>query len=141
MTKQEIKEAIAKGIAGQGTNVDGGGYLPKILEAIVDAIPEGGASPIAPEPTIVINWVSFEDVDETNAADQLGITVDELRALPNQSVVKTIEGYVLTRTLYNSSANGDFDVIFGGQELNNTLGRCVYLQRKDGEYTIIAEEV
>ena len=27
MTKQEIKEAIAKGIAGQGTNVDGGGGI------------------------------------------------------------------------------------------------------------------
>ena len=39
MTKEEIKAAIAKGIAGQGTNVDGGGYLPKILDAIVDAIP------------------------------------------------------------------------------------------------------
>lgn len=39
MTKEEIKAAIAEGIAGQGTNVDGGGYLPKILDAIVDAIP------------------------------------------------------------------------------------------------------
>ncbi len=29
MTKQEIKEAIAKGIAGQGTNVDGGGIFLK----------------------------------------------------------------------------------------------------------------
>lgn len=39
MTKQEIKALIEKGIAGQGTNVDGGGYLSKILDAIVDAIP------------------------------------------------------------------------------------------------------
>lgn len=49
MTKEEIKAAIAEGIAGQGTNVDGGGYLPKILNAIVDAIPEGGGN----EPYIV----------------------------------------------------------------------------------------
>lgn len=53
MTKEEIKTAIAKGIAGQGTNVDGGGYLPKILDAIVDAIPEGGGNePLVVEGTV-----------------------------------------------------------------------------------------
>ena len=64
MTKQEIKEAIAKGIAGQGTNVDGGGYLPKILEAIVDAIP-------STSPLVVHEFDGpFEDYkDEYNVDD------------------------------------------------------------------------
>lgn len=42
MSKEEIKALIAAKIAGQGTMVDLGGALPTILDAIIDAIPEGG---------------------------------------------------------------------------------------------------
>lgn len=62
MTKQEIKDAIQKGIAGQGTNVDGGGYLPKILDAIVDLIPEGGGN----EPLIVKGSVADDEFQATD---------------------------------------------------------------------------
>lgn len=140
MTKQEIKEAIAKGIAGQGTNVDGGGYLPKILEAIVDAIPEGGA--VAPEPTIttIVMGTSFENVDESQAAETLGITVDELKALPNQLVVKTTDGDILTRIFYTNS-EGNYIVIFGGQDINTTAGRSIYLNQSKDIYTAKISEV
>lgn len=42
MTKDEIKALVAAKIAGQGSMVDIGGALSAILDAIVDAIPEGG---------------------------------------------------------------------------------------------------
>lgn len=42
MTTQEIKDLIAQKIAGQGSAVDAGSALPQILNAIVDAIGEGG---------------------------------------------------------------------------------------------------
>lgn len=44
MTKEEIKALVNSAIAGQGNQVDAGGALPGIINAIVDAIPEGGAS-------------------------------------------------------------------------------------------------
>lgn len=37
-----MKALVAAKIAGQGTNIDGGGALSDLLNAIVDAIPEGG---------------------------------------------------------------------------------------------------
>ncbi len=42
MTTQEIKDLIMSKIAGQGSAVDAGSALPQILNAIVDAIGEGG---------------------------------------------------------------------------------------------------
>ena len=38
MNAQEIRSLIEQKIAGQGTNVDAGGALPAILEALVDAV-------------------------------------------------------------------------------------------------------
>lgn len=40
MNAQEIRSLIEQKIAGQGTNVDAGGALPLILEALVDALEE-----------------------------------------------------------------------------------------------------
>lgn len=133
MTKREIKEAIAKGIAGQGTNVDGGGYLPKILEAIVDAIPESGA--IAPEPTITVRAdANFDGVDESEAATNLNITLDELKALPNQQVIGTSDGLRLTR-IYYAEVGGYHSVIFGGKDIGENTGLSLYLSNEGGSYT------
>lgn len=97
MDKQEIIDAIEKGIAGQGTMVDLGGILPKVLKAIVDALPEGGSSPIAPEPIISINDVGTrEDMTKSQAAEYLGVTEDELDQIRNQLVID-MGGRVLTR--------------------------------------------
>lgn len=43
MNKEEIKSLISAKIAGQGNQVDAGGALDEILNAIVDAIPESGS--------------------------------------------------------------------------------------------------
>ena len=42
MTKEEIRALISAKVAAQGNQVDSGGALSTILDAIVDAIPEGG---------------------------------------------------------------------------------------------------
>lgn len=141
MTKQEIKEAIAKGIAGQGTNVDGGGYLPKILDAIVDAIPEG-ASPIAPTPAITIRSADFENIGVQEAADQLNLTLDELLDLPKQLVVAVQGGYVLTRS-HLRQAGESFSVTFGGGEAKGAeLFQVSFtLSVENGKYTAIWAEL
>lgn len=59
MSKEEIKALIAAKIAGQGTQVDLGGALPSILDAIVDALPEGGGN----EPYIVQGVSPSADID------------------------------------------------------------------------------
>ncbi len=56
MTKEEIKALISAKIAGQGNQVDSGGALDEILNAIVDAIPEGGGGANVIEvPSITMN--------------------------------------------------------------------------------------
>lgn len=106
MTKQEIIDAIEKGIEGQGTMVDLGGVLPKVLKAIVDALPEGGASPIAPEPAIAINAQTMASVTVEKAATSLGITVDEVRSLPKQLVIRTQNSFfTLTRICFQVGSN------------------------------------
>lgn len=45
MTKQEIQALISAAIAGQGSAIDAGGVLPRILNGILDLIPEGSGAP------------------------------------------------------------------------------------------------
>lgn len=49
MNKQEIKDLVAAKIAGQGNQVDLGSALPKIIDEVVDLIPEGGGGPVIVE--------------------------------------------------------------------------------------------
>ena len=60
MTKEEIKTLINTKIAGQGTNVDGGGALATVLNEIIDAIPEGGGGI---EPIILRYKVQLQEED------------------------------------------------------------------------------
>lgn len=52
MTKEEIKALISAKIAGQGNQVDTGGALDTILNAIVDIIPAGYELPVATDETL-----------------------------------------------------------------------------------------
>lgn len=74
MTKDEILALIDSAIAGQGTNVDGGGQLATILKGIVNAIPEVGGF-IAKTAT-----VTPEQLDEIFSA--LWIDFDNIRYYP-----------------------------------------------------------
>ena len=63
MTKQEIIALIAAKIEGQGSQVDVGGGLPKILKGIIDLI-QPAPEPIEPEPLVVDGTVE-ESVEES----------------------------------------------------------------------------
>ena len=94
-------------LPGKARKLTWGGALPTILDAIVDAIPEGGASPVAPEPAITIMANSLSEESINQAAEALEITVEELFSLPKQLVIKSIifgTEYVLTRICYYENA-------------------------------------
>lgn len=59
MDIQAIRNLVAKKIAGQGTMVDVGGGLPVILNAICDAIEEGGGG--GSEPLVVAGTLDGEN--------------------------------------------------------------------------------
>lgn len=83
MTKQEIIDKINTGIRGQGSMVDIGGVLADVLEGILE-------NAAKPEPKITIRESQdFTGLDAEEAAERLGITVDELNEIPNQSVIAT----------------------------------------------------
>jgi len=102
-----------------------GGALPTILDAIVEALPEGGASPIAPEPAITIIGVSLSESSTEEAATQLGITVEELLSLSKQLVVGLDDGYVLTRTFCNESESG-ISVGFGDTNVSLVISIDIF---------------
>lgn len=67
MKKDQIKSLISAKIAGQGNQVDSGGALDEILDAIVDAIPEGGGSG-APVLKMTIELRQFDNIAFTGLA-------------------------------------------------------------------------
>lgn len=123
MTKQEIIDAIEKGIAGQGTMVDLGGVLPKVLKAIVDALPTS----LAPKPAITYapyNDQPFSLVSVSEAARLLGITEDEVLSIPEQLIIKRAAGFgtnetEFTRIRRTKDSENTIAVLFGDSNGSN----------------------
>lgn len=96
MTKQEIIDKINTGIRGQGSMVDIGGVLADVLEGVLE-------NAATPEPKITIRETQdFTELDAEEAAERLGITVEQLNEIPNQSIIATAEGdtrYEFTRLM------------------------------------------
>lgn len=81
MTTQEIKDLIASKIAGQGSAVDAGSALPKILNEIVDAI-----AAIPEVQTVYLKTVrgfgqlvEQGEISVTSMASYMGVTEESLR--------------------------------------------------------------
>lgn len=70
MNKEQIKALISAKIAGQGNQVDSGGALDAILNAIIDAIPEGGGSG-APVLKMTIEQNSYDNIAFTGLAPSI----------------------------------------------------------------------
>lgn len=70
MNKDQIKALISAKIAGQGNQVDSGGALDEILNAIVDAIPGGGGSG-APVLKMTIEQRSYDNIAFTGLAPSI----------------------------------------------------------------------
>lgn len=152
MTKDEIKTLIAEKISGQGNQVDSGGALDAILNAIVDAIPEGGG-----------NGALVWNVER----DGVSLTNEEINTLSEALVVSRSDGSyppipLVTASAIDSSVaaqiqsnalrlglGGDGDVmrlwgdaIYGVEEgqLKSFNGYALYMDLNDGrEYMIWIE--
>lgn len=140
MTKEEIKALISSAIAGHGTNVDGGGQLPNILNAIVDAIPEVTPPPTPAEMLDALTLVSsvpmptdFSDKTNTEAAELFGITETELDKFANGDYIRIA---FTGRTLYvvgTLKDGDDIQVQFG--YYGTTVGELGNLMTADaGEH-------
>lgn len=92
MTTDEIKKMIADTLQGQGNQVDVGGGIPKILNAIVEKIDEGGGGGAAEPIEITIDWDAlgeyrtsdtgkvavYDAIPKSVMMEALGVTEDNL---------------------------------------------------------------
>lgn len=130
MNKQEILAAIEKGIAGQGTNVDGGGYLPKILSAIVELIPD------APDVLEIVIPQTREGVTRLLAAGELRVSLEEFNSLPEQKeLFALVDGIRLTRVFSERRETG-FTAIFGMSEQNTGEGHVLSVFGDNDSWTV-----
>lgn len=83
MTTEEIKDLIASAIAGQGNQVDAGGKLAGILNAIVEMAGQGGGDNsilVLPNAIPYDSSNTYSDTFE-QVAEGLGITVEQAQNL------------------------------------------------------------
>lgn len=90
MTIEEVKALIAKGLEGQGSAIDAGGVLPKVLNGIIDIV-VGEKKKVE-----VPNLSSFTTVSKAQAAAALEISESDLDSL--------FEADVITSTGENGTA-------------------------------------
>lgn len=89
MTKEEIKALVSAKVAGQGNQVDISGALGTILDAIVDAIPEGGGDSLV----IHANVNDISNASKSQFAQFLGVSekdVDNIFAAKVPSIYDSI---------------------------------------------------
>lgn len=126
MTIQEIRDLIAKKIAGQGTQVDVGGGLPAILNAICDTLESGGGGGAA-EPLVVIGTIDDSFFFTPNSGQP---TFAEAKsAFENQGVILKFEETINmipyeARVMGYTGGNSDFDYQEGiyGYAVNSSSG-------------------
>lgn len=136
MTKQQIKDLVAAKIAGQGNQVDAGGALSSILDAIVDAIPEGGGGlqtlEIAKFPT---NGALYAD-----GLDEMGISEQQAKDLFSgkyQFIKDKANEYILVvgAVSYTAAETGEGWIVAG--IVGENLGVRVEMQGfKDGGWEV-----
>lgn len=83
MTTNEIKDLIASAIAGQGNQVDAGGKLAEILNALADAAGGGGAT----EPLEITTPEEEVSGTKAEAATALGITEQDFDNILSGKVI------------------------------------------------------
>lgn len=117
MNKEEIKNLIATAIAGQGSMVDVGGALPKILDAIVDMA--GGA---------LSAYVLEQDVPQNT---QVEITRNVYAALMNSLAISKKDGQGHTEIIPRADA-----LMFGATSGEyNALQQLVFETIDDSAHT------
>lgn len=114
MTKDEIKALIAHGIEGQGSAIDLGGVLPKILNGLLDAIPEE-KTPLYVEGVIVeaggTDFTPYKDSPSWESAKEAFISGRPV-------FLKYVDDtYAERTTLINSSDPDNFNLYANGSTL------------------------
>lgn len=108
MTTQEIKDLIASKIAGQGNQVDSGGKLAEILNAIVDMadVPMLNIDSDVLNDTIVLSDELYEScLSSTRIKDKNGVVFVRMDNLSNTQAIGSITeiatvGAVFARAYY-----------------------------------------
>ena len=134
MTKKEILALIDREIAGQGTNVDGGGALAQVLKGIINNIPES--------PILEIGYVpdeGYQEQTKAQVAEILGITEQDVDDLFNG---KYCAAYLKGEPTMFFSIMGSVDQIFfvnTSREDAGTVGWFfgIQLRSVDNNYDII----
>lgn len=119
MTRNEIQALIDAKIAGQGTNVDAGGALPAILEALVDAV-----TPVVIQILGTPNNVTAQEVIDKLKINGKPATWDLLQSFPETSLVY-IQPYEYKEWLRVTSFSRDSNsltFVAGGQDETNQFG-------------------
>lgn len=120
MTPTEIRNLIAKKIAGQGTMVDVGNGLPAILNGLVELVEEATAAAAAAAPKIITSGKSWDEVTageyNTKAlfASALGIPESDVDDLPscdelklsNISIKRTYSAYFGDGVIFLEAVTG-----------------------------------
>lgn len=111
MTKEEIKAFVAAKIAGQGNQVDVGGALAKVLNEIVDAIPEGGGGV---EPLIYSGWMAPEDkIFSTNTEESAEDDIEAAFKAGRPVIINLQDGGALQ---VSSIVDGNVSAIYGDED-------------------------
>ena len=134
MDAQQIKDLIASKIAGQGNQVDSGGALSTILNAIVDAV---AAIPVITVPTIpddgtVVPVGEISDYEKFKIAQ--GVIMDG-KYYPRMSYAAS-DIYTIV-----GDAVGEYNFLFGGIEYDDTgvptSGSFICIYKDDMTYGVL----
>lgn len=141
MTIVEIKALIAKCLEGQGSAIDAGGALPKVLNGIIDTF--GRTLEITPAGN------NIYDVSKARLAEYLGISETDVDALRNGEIktviVNIVQGtyktkIVLPLTVTKFENTGVTFSYFGF--LSSDDGQLVYVSGGSGnDYAFSYKEV
>lgn len=132
MEIQEMRDLIAKKIAGQGTMVDVGGSLPAILNGILDKIAA------IPAPKIIVSGKSWDEVlpgsftTKASFASALGILESDVDDLLSCDDVRFTDAS-MRRTSTIRTDEEDIS-IFGGSDGTGDYGFAMVLKIRDSGY-------
>lgn len=138
MDAQQIKDLIASKIAGQGNQVDSGGALSTILDAIVDAVAD------APKPIVIKDAIPITGAP-VSALDRAGFTYEEVLAASQgkrTGVVGQNFFYVITRaTVYSESEYeiAFYSLVYDGASVDGNFGYDI--SREGDNITVIETEI
>ena len=137
MTIQEIRDLVAKKISGQGTQVDVGGGLATILNAICDALATIPDAPVTLE--IASTAISFSNKTKAEAIECLGITGEELDALFAGKVDILKRGGFKYRLSWNNYESNLKQVFYGAGDVDAL--ETIYIDCDKGSYTFRISEI